>query len=161
MPMQISTTTSPLFSATLRPERSLRVAGGWIGLVLAGIVGTPFLIAVPEFLLPGLAGFGLAGAGLVALTIRQSRAARRAEDILVWPDQVEIVIARKGEARQMRRFDPKRVRLVLQRDENERTTAMHLHTDSESIEIGAFMAIADKSSFARAFGQALRQARRA
>lgn len=160
MPMQTSTTTSPLFSATLRPERSLRAAGGWIGLFLAGIVGTPFLIAVPEFLLPGLAGFALAGAGLLTLSIRHSRAEHRAEEIVVWPDQVEITSAKKGEARQMRRFDPKRVRLVLQRDENERTTAMHLHSAGEAIEIGAFMAIADKSSFARAFGQALRQARR-
>jgi len=36
--MQVTTTT-PLFAATLRPDRSLRMAGGWIALVLAGIVG--------------------------------------------------------------------------------------------------------------------------
>jgi uncharacterized membrane protein len=49
---------------------------------------------------------------------------------------------------------------VLTRDENERTTAMYLTHGSERIEIGAFMAVNDKSSFARAFGQALRKARR-
>lgn len=161
MPMQTSTTTSPLFSATLRPERSLRAAGGWMALGLAGIVGTPFLFAVPEFLLPGLVGFALAAAGLTVLSVLQSRKARREEQITVWPDQVEIMTTGQGEGRHMRRLDPKRVRLVLQRDENERTTAMHLSTGSETIEIGAFMAMADKSSFARAFGQALRQARRA
>lgn len=137
------------------------MAGGWLALALAGIVATPFLLAVPDFLVPGLAGFALAGAGLTVLSVRQSRRAQLEEQITVWPDQVEITMAGPSETRQLRRFDPKTVRLVLQRDENERTTAVHLQTGADTIEIGAFMALTDKSSFARAFGQALRRARRA
>jgi uncharacterized membrane protein len=160
MPMQTSTTTSPLFSATLRPDRSLRAAGGWIGLVLAGIVSVPLVVAVPEFLIPGSAGFILAGGGLTAFSLRQRRQARHEQQITVWPDQIEIATISPGEERQLRRFDPKRVKLILKRDDNERTTAMHLRHGQETIEIGAFMAINDKSSFARVFGQALRRARK-
>lgn len=159
MPMQTSTTTSPLFSATIRPDRSLRAAGGWIGLAIAGILGLPLVIAAPEFLVPGAAGFLLAGAGLAAFSWRQARRARLTEQITVWPDQIEVVSAGRGQERQMRRFDPQKVRLVLTRDENERTTAMHLTFGGERVEIGGFLAVNDKPSFARAFGQALRKAR--
>ncbi|MCR6635498.1 DUF2244 domain-containing protein [Devosia sp.] len=159
MPMQTSTTTSPLFSATLRPDRSLRAAGGWIGLAAAGILGLPFVISVPEFLLPGVLGFVIAGGVLAAFSVRQARRSRRTEQITVWPDQIEVVTSGRGQERQMRRLDPKKVRLLLDRDENERTTAMYLKHGDERIEIGAFLAINDKSSFARAFGQAVRKAR--
>lgn len=160
MPMQ-ATTTQPLFSATLRPDRSLRAAGGWVSLVIAAIVATPFLIAVPEFLLPGLVGFALAGAGLVAVGLRQSRRARLSQKITLWADQLEILTLGPGPERTLRRFHPKTVRLVLTRDENERTTAVALTHDQDSIALGSFLAPDDKSSFARAFGQALRRARRA
>lgn len=159
MPMQTSTTTSPLFSATLRPDRSLRAAGGWIGLVLAGILGLPLVIAVPEFLLPGILGVVIAAGGLTAFSLRQARRARLIERITIWPDQIEIVTAGRGQSRNMRRLDPKKVRLVLTRDENERTTAMHLSQGDERIEIGGFLAVNDKASFARAFGRAMRKAR--
>lgn len=91
--------------------------------------------------------------------MRQARRSRRTEQITVWPDQIEVVTSGRGQERQMRRLDPKKVRLLLDRDENERTTAMYLKHGDERIEIGAFLAINDKSSFARAFGQAVRKAR--
>lgn len=159
MPMQTSTTTSPLFSATLRPDRSLRLAGGWIGLAVAGLLGLPFVISVQEFLLPGVLGFAIAAGALTAFSVRQARRSRVVEQITVWPDQIEVVTSGRGQERQMRRLDPKMVRLVLTRDENERTTAVHLNHGTERIEIAAFLAVNDKSSFARAFGQALRRAR--
>ncbi|MCW5723213.1 MAG: DUF2244 domain-containing protein [Devosia sp.] len=160
MPMQ-ATTTQPLFSATLRPDRTLRAVGGWVSLIIAAIVATPFLIAVPEFLLPGLAGFLLAGAGLVVFGLRQARKSRLVQRITLWPDQLEILTLGPGPERVLRRFHPKAVRLILTRDENERTTAMALIHGEEAIALGSFLAADDKSSFARAFGQALRRARRA
>ena len=159
MPMQTSTTTSPLFSATLRPDRSLRAAGGWIGLAAAGLLGLPFLVAVPEFLVPGVLGFAIAAGGLTAFSVRQARRSRISEQITVWPDQIEVVTSGRGQDKQMRRLDPKAVRLVLTRDEDERTIAVHLNHGNERIEIAALLAVNDKSSFARAFGQALRRAR--
>jgi uncharacterized membrane protein len=160
MPMQTSTTTSPLFSATLRPDRNLTMAGGWLTLVIAGVVAVPVVIAAPDFLLPGMAAFVLATAVMTVLSVRKARSARFEEKLVVWPDQVEITISRPGETQTLRRFDPKSVRLVLDRDENERTLALRLRHGSEEIEIGAFLAVGDRSSFARAFGQALRRARR-
>ncbi|NGP16741.1 DUF2244 domain-containing protein [Devosia aurantiaca] len=155
-----ATSTTPLFSATLKPERSLHAAGGWVGLVLAGIVGTPFLIAMPEFLFPGLAAFGLAGGGLGALGIRQGRLKRQSQAISVWPDQLELVITGPGQQKQLRRFDSKAIRIRLVRDGYERTTAIFLRHAEEEVELGGFLSVDDKSSFAKAFGSALRQARR-
>lgn len=158
MPMQ-ATTTSPLFAATLRPDRSLRTAGGWIGLVIAGVVGTPFLVAIPEFLAPGLIAYGLAGSGLLAFGIRQSRRHRLIQQVTLWPDQLEIVTTGPGETRHMQRLAPGEVRLRLKRDDNERTTAIYLRRGNAEIELGAFLSADDKSSFAKAFGRALRKAR--
>jgi uncharacterized membrane protein len=59
----------------------------------------------------------------------------------------------------LRRFDPKAVRLVLDRDMNEKTRALRLRSGAENVEIGAFLSPDDKASFAKEFGRALRQAR--
>lgn len=158
--MQV-TTTSPLFAATLRPDRSLRMAGGWISLSLAAIVGAPFLIAMPEFALPGLIAFAIAAGALAALGLRQARQSRTNQQVTLWPDQLEIASSAAGSEKRMQRFDPKQVRLRLRRDTFERTTAVFLSHDNGEIELGAFLSSADKSSFAKAFGGALRQARRA
>lgn len=158
--MQVTTTT-PLFTATLRPDRSLRTTGGWIGLVLAGIVAAPLLIAMPAFVLPALIAFGLAASGLVAFGIRQGRRERQSQQITLWTDQLEITSSAHGRARQMMRFSPNGVRLRLVRDQFERTTALFLSHGEGELELGGFLSRDDKSSFAKAFGQALRQARRA
>lgn len=158
--MQVTTTT-PLFAATLRPDRSLRMAGGWISLVLAAIVGTPFLIAMPEFVLPGLVAFAVAAASLATLSLRQSRRHRTSQQVTLWPDQLEIATTLPGTERRLQRFDPAQVRLRLQRDSFERTTGIVLRHGADEIELGAFLSVVDKSSFARAFGGALRRARRA
>jgi uncharacterized membrane protein len=158
--MQV-TTTSPLFSATLRPDRSLHAAGGWIGFALAGIVGTPFLIAVPELLLPGLTAFALAGATLVWLGVRQGRLRKQSQVITVWPDQLEITTAAHGQKSHLRRYPIHSVRLRLERDAFERTTGVFLRHDAEELELGGFLSSQDKSSFYRAFSAALRRGRKA
>jgi len=158
--MQV-TTTSPLFAATLRPDQPVRTAGGWISLALAGIVGTPFLIATPEFVLPGLVAFGMAGGGLTALGMHQSRQRRISQQVTLWPDQLEVTTIAPGAEKLLQRFDPTQVRLRLQRDGFERTTGIFLRHGDDETELGGFLSSADKSSFAKAFGRALRQARRA
>lgn len=157
--MQV-TTTSPIFAATLRPDRSLRMAGGWIGLALAGIVGTPFLIAMPEFVLPGLVAFGVSGSGLVGLGMRQARRRRTSQQVTLWPDQLEVSTMAPGAEKKLHRFNPGKARLRLERDTFERTTGVFLSQGMDEIELGAFLSDADKSSFAKAFGGALRRARR-
>ncbi|WIY52851.1 DUF2244 domain-containing protein [Devosia sp. YIM 151766] len=158
--MMQATTTIPLFAATLRPDRSLGAAGGWVALTLAAIVGAPFLIAIPQFLLPGLAAFGLAGGGLVAFSIRRARRGRQYQQVTLWPDQLEVTDVTPGQERRLRRFEPKKVRLRLQRDGFERTIGIFLRHDEGELELGRFLSRDDKTGFARAFRTALRQARR-
>ncbi|MHA6299536.1 DUF2244 domain-containing protein [Devosia sp. CAU 1758] len=157
--MQV-TTTSPLFAATLRPERSFRMVGGWIGLVLAAIVGAPFLIAIPEFVLPGLVAFGLAAMGLTIMGLRQARRRRVSQQVTLWADQLEIATSAPGVEKSLLRLDPKQVRLRLVRDSFERTTGVFLRQGGRELELGEFLSNANKSSFAKAFGAALRKARR-
>lgn len=157
--MQVTTTT-PLFAATLRPDRSLHLAGGWIALVLAAIVGTPFLIAMPDFVLAGLTAFALASAGLVGLAVRQSQRRRTSQQVTLWPDQLEIATILPGADKQLLRLEPAQVRLRLTRDGYERTTGVFLRHGTGEIELGGFLSNGDKSSFAKAFGGALRKARR-
>jgi len=156
-----ATTTTPLFAATLRPDRSLRLAGGWVAFAIAFVVAVPFLLAVEGFLLPGLVAFVAAGAALGGLGLRQARRGRLVQQVTLWPDQLEIATIAPGGARSLRRFEPQGLRLRLVRDENERTTAVFLRSGVEETEIGAFLSPDDKSSFAKAFGSALRRARQA
>lgn len=160
MPMQ-ATTTTPLFSAALRPDGSLRLAGGWITLGLSAVVAAPFMVAVPEIALPAGTAFMLFAFAMGVLSWRQSRQRRQTQQVTLWADQLEVASSDSKGNRTLRRFDPQAVRLVLQRDENEKVTAMHLRTGKDSLEIGAFLKGEDKASFARAFGTALRKARAA
>ncbi|ODT72732.1 MAG: hypothetical protein ABS75_02710 [Pelagibacterium sp. SCN 63-23] len=156
-----ATKTTPLFAATLRPDRSLKATGGWVGLVLAAIVAAPFLIAIPQFVLPGLAAFALAAAGLVVFSIRRNRRGGLMQQVTLWADQLEIVTGAPDQQRSLRRFDPAQLRLRLERDHYERTTGVFLRQGEEEIELGSFLSSDDKSSFAKAFGAALRLARKA
>ena len=158
MAMQ-TTTTTPLFSAALRPDRSLRAAGGWVGLGVAAVVAAPLVVAVPAFAIPAGLGFALMAAGLIVFGRRQARKGRITQQVTLWRDQLEIATTEASGARTLRRFDPKTVRLLLDRDENEKTQALRLRSGKDSVEIGAFLSADDKSSFAKAFGSALRKAR--
>jgi len=157
--MQVTKTT-PLFAATLRPDRSYKAAGGWLGLALAGLVGGPFLIAIPEFLFTGLAAYGLASGGLIAFGLRQKRRGKQFQQVTLWADQLEISAGAAGSETVLQRFEPGRVKLRLDRDGFERTTGIFLRHDKGELELGNFLGRDDKSSFAKAFGTALRQARR-
>jgi len=158
--MQVTKTT-PLFAATLRPDRSYKTAGGWLALVLAAIVTAPFLIAIPQFLLTGLAVYGLASGGLLAFGIRQKRHGQQFQQVTLWADQLEITTLAPGREKALQRFEPGEIKLRLERDVFERTTGIFIRHGKDEMELGGFLGRDDKSSFARAFGTALRQARRA
>lgn len=160
MPMQ-ATTTTPLFSAALRPDRSLRLAGGWIALSLCAIAALPLMIVVPSLALPVASGLVAVGTGMGIVGFRQSRARRITQQVTLWVDQMEIATTQPNGEKSLQRFDPQTVRLVLDRDENEKMVAMRLRNGKESVEVGAFLTPEDKSSFAKALGTALRKARAA
>jgi uncharacterized membrane protein len=160
MPMQ-ATTTTPLFSAALRPDRSPRIVGGWVAYVVAALATAPFSILIPGVLVPALAAFVIGGAVMVTLTMMQSRQERLTQQVTLWPDQLEVATSTGREATILRRFDPKTVRLLLDRDANEKATAVRLRSGAEELELGGFLKAEDRASFARAFGTALRRARQA
>jgi len=84
---------------------------------------------------------------------------KRYEEITLWPDQLELKQV-DGKGKQMlRRFNPLFVKLVIDRDFNERTTGLHLRTRDEDVTLGTFLNQDEKSSFAKAFGTALKRAR--
>lgn len=158
MPMQ-ATTTTPLFSAALRPDRSPGVVGGWVALVVATVLAAPLVIFVPEMLLPACVAFIAGVVGMSLVSVQQSRRRRLRQQVTLWPDQLEIATSQKKGERVLRRFDPKTVRLILVRDDNEKVLALRLRSGKDEFELGAFLTPQDKSSFAKAFGTALRKAR--
>lgn len=158
MPMQ-ATTTVPLFSAALRPDRSPGVTGGWVALVIALVLATPLAVIVPEMLLPAGTALVAGTAGMSALSLQQSKRRRMRQQVTLWVDQLEIVTSQSKGDRVLKRFDPKTVRLILLRDDNEKAIAMRLRSGKEEFELGPFLSAEDRSSFAKAFGTALRKAR--
>jgi uncharacterized membrane protein len=79
--------------------------------------------------------------------------------VTLWPDELEVKrVAPNGKA-EITRFNPFFVKLVIDRDFNERTTGLHLRTRDTDLTIGAFMNPDDKASFAKVFGTALKKAR--
>lgn len=157
-----TTTTMPLFAAELTPHRSLSRRG--VRLVVA--------LAAALALIPGLLFFslgawpvlGFMGLDVLAIAVAlhvSLRQGKKREQVRVWPEQLEWTSTDAKGIRTLKRFDPKSVRLLLDRDGNEKTVRLRLRAGTEDVEIGSFLHPDDKSSFARAFGTALRKARAA
>jgi uncharacterized membrane protein len=159
MPMQ-ATTTSPLFAAELTPHRALGRGGRRLVAALVILLVLSPVLLVLSGSIWAMVGFVAFDGVAIALTFYfSSRRGKRREIVRMWSDQLEIAsIDAKGD-RVLRRFEPRLVRLVLERDDNEKTLALHLRAGREEIEIGAFLNGDDKASFAKAFGTALRKAR--
>lgn len=159
--MSTQTQARPLFSARLTPRRSL---GGRDYRVLAASA----LIAAS---VPGMVFFAMGAwptVGFVGLDLAliwwafaaSARDGKRYEQITLWPDQLEFKQVDGAGKETLRRFNPNGVKLVVDRDFNERTTGIHLRNADHDLVLGAFLNPDEKSSFAKAFGTALRQARR-
>ncbi len=150
----------PIFAATLTPNNSLGRNGLRVILVVAAIGA-----AVPAAIYFSLGAWpivGFLGAGVLLLgwaLAASMRDGRRLEKVTLWPDQLELARVAPGGKEELLRFSPYTVRLVIDRDFNERTTAVHLRTRDGDVEVGTFLNPDDKASFARALGTALRKAR--
>ncbi|MDP1730893.1 MAG: DUF2244 domain-containing protein [Devosia sp.] len=158
--MSTRTQARPLFAATLTPHRSLSRRGFRVVVALIAV-----LAGIPGMVFFSLGAWPIVGfLGLDVLLIwwalgTSMTSGKRYEEVTLWPDQLELrqVSARGGE--QVLRLNPFVVKLVIDRDFNERTTALRLRTRERDIEIGAFLNPDDKASFAKVFGTALRKAR--
>jgi uncharacterized membrane protein len=159
--MKIAADITPLFSARLTPHRSMTPRGlrqiVAIAAVFSFIPGTIFIR------LGAWPVIGFMGLGVVALywALKHSlHDSGRFEEVVLQRGALEVrrVYPSGVEAREA--YDPALVRLIVERDINERTTGLRLRSGGRDSEIGAFLDPADRASFARAFGRALREARR-
>jgi len=158
--MTTETQARPLFAARLTPHRSIDPRG--IRIVCA--------IAAALLLLPGIIFYALGAwpvvgfMGLDVLALYWAltysfRDGKRYEQVTLWADRLEIrQVSPKGEE-ETESFNPFFVRLVVERDIDEHTTAVRLRSKERDLVVGAFLNPHDRASFAQAFGSALRKAR--
>ena len=153
-------TTAPIFAAELTPPRKMNPKGLRVTVLLIVV-----LAALPASVAIGLETWMVAG--LMALTVvaigitlfKSFDIGKRREDVTIFPDKLEIMSVAANGTQKRYRFEPARVRLVIERDINERALALKLRTREGDTEIGAFLTPEERSSFAKAVGRALRKAR--
>lgn len=159
--MTTQTEAKPLFAATLRPHRSLSRKG--LRWVIAAVAVSASIPGIVFYSLGAWPIVGFMGLDVLAVWWALSaslRDGRQFETVTLWPDQLELKRVTGRGKEQLTTFDPVTTKLVIDRDYNERTTALHLRTLDADIELGAFLNSDDKASFAKAFGTALKRSRR-
>ena len=158
--MTTETHARPLFAARLTPHRSLSPRGiRIVVVVLASMALLPGLIFYMLGAWPVVGFMGLDVLALYWALTWSFRDGKRSEEVTLWQDLLEIrQISPTGEETR-ETFNPTLVRLVIDRDFDERTTGLKLKTPERELIIGAFLNPDDKGSFAKAFGTALRKAR--
>lgn len=151
----------PLFRATLRPHRSLSQRGILVVTIIAGSLA---LIPSLTFFLMGawpIVGFmGLDIALLYWALTRSKRDEKAYEEVGLWPDAIRIrKVDMKGRAKEFD-LNPFWVRLVTKLNADDDVESLHLVVKKQRIALGEFLNPADKTSFARTFGQELSRAKR-
>lgn len=158
--MTTKTQARPLFAATLTPHRSLTRRGYRYVIALVCVMAT-----IPGIVFFSLGAWPIIGfLGLDVLAIGWALAAsmqsgKQFEEITLWPDELEVKQVSSAGKAEISRFNPFFVKLVIDRDFNERITGLHLRGRDADLVIGAFLNPDDKTSFARVFGTALKKAR--
>lgn len=158
--MSTQTQAKPLFAAKLTPNRSLGTKGVRVVIALVAIMAS-----IPGVLFLSLGAWpivGFLGLDVVLVIWALSSAfqqAKRYEEITLWPDQLEVKQVDATGKEVLNRFAPRLVKLVVDRDFNERTTGLRLKSDDRDLALGAFLNQDEKSSFAKAFGTALKRSR--
>lgn len=159
--MTHATQATPLFAATLTPYRSLSRKG-----LRNVVLLTAILAAIPGIMFFLLGAWPIVGfMGLDVLAVywaltRSTKDGRRFEEVTLWPDELEIrsVTPQGKDSRET--FNPFFVRLIVDRDIEDRTTGLWLKSREKMLEIGAFLNPDDKASFAKVFGNELSKAKR-
>lgn len=158
--MSTQTQAKPLFAARLTPNRSLGTRGMRVVIALVAIMAS-----IPGVLFFSLGAWPIVGfigldVVLVVWALSTSfRQGKRYEEITLWPDQLEIKQVDGAGKEVLNRFAPRLVKLVVDRDFNERTTGLRLKSEDRDLVVGAFLNQDEKSSFAKAFGTALKRSR--
>jgi uncharacterized membrane protein len=150
-----------IFSATLRPHRSLGRRGF---LALMGLVAALwFLTGLYFWSLGAWPVAGVFGLDFLALWIAfklNYRAARAYEEVEVSRAALVIRKVSAGGRAQEIRFNPQWARLEIEKVADEGVARIHVQARAERVPVGTFLNPEDRTSFARAFGAALAEARR-
>ncbi|MDB5542237.1 MAG: hypothetical protein JWQ89_3964 [Devosia sp.] len=158
--MTTQTQARPLFAAKLTPHRSLGRKGVRLVIVLMAVLATiPAIIFFSMGAWPIVGFMGLDVALVWWALSASQRDGKRYEEVTLWPDQLELKQVDGVGKETLSRFNPYFVKLVVDRDYNERTTGLHLRTRDRDVVLGEFLNPDEKSSFAKAFGTALKKAR--
>ena len=158
--MTTQTQARPLFSAKLTPHRSLGQRGFRVVIALVALAAT--VPAITFFSLGAWPVVGFLGLDVVLIAWAMWASlqdGKRYEQVTLWRDQLELKQVDGSGKEALVRFNPSFVKLVVDRDYNERTTGLHLRSRDRDVVIGAFLNQDEKSSFAKAFGTALKRAR--
>ena len=149
-----------IFSATLRPHRSLSRAG--FTLLIGAITALWAGFGIYLWQLGAWPVLGFGGLDILAIYVAfklNYRAARAFEEVEV--SRTAIVVRKvmaNGRAQEFR-FNPQWVRLEVQEIADEGVVRIALRARDSHVPVGAFLNPADRKSFARAFGAALAAAR--
>ena len=158
--MTTQTQARPLFSAKLTPHRSLGQRGYRVIIAVVALAATVPAITFYSLGAWPIIGFLGLDVALIAWAMWASlKDGKRYEQVTLWRDQLELKQVDGAGKEMLVRFNPSLVKLVVDRDYNERTTGLHLRTRDRDVVLGAFLNNDEKSSFAKAFGTALKRAR--
>lgn len=158
--MTTQTQARPLFAAKLTPRRSLGRRGLRVVIVLIALFASlPGIIFFSMGAWPIVGFMGLDVALIWWAMSASQRDGKRYEEVTLWSDQLELKQVDGAGKENLSRFNPNFVKLVVDRDFNERTTGLHLRTRDRDVVLGGFLDADEKSSFAKAFGTALKRAR--
>lgn len=158
--MSTKTQAKPLFAATLTPHRSLTPTGKRvvIGLV-AALALVPGIVFYAAGAWPVVGFMGLDVLAIWGALSLSSRGGKAHEVITLWPTSLELKKVDPKGIEEVLSFLPKTVKFVIDRDYNERVTALWLKVDARKVPLGAFLSAEEKLSLSKVFGTALRKAR--
>jgi uncharacterized membrane protein len=159
--MSTKTQAKPLFAATLTPHRSLTPTGKRIVLSLVVAMAlVPGLVFYVAGAWPVVGFMGLDVLAIWAAMTWSLRGGKAYEVLTLWPAALELRKVDAKGAVETLAFVPGTVRFLLDRDFNERVTALWLRDGTQKVPLGAFLSADEKLSLSKAFGTALRKARR-
>ena len=158
--MSTKTQAKPIFAATLTPRRALTPNGKRL---VIGLVAALALLPGIIYYLAGawpVIGFMALDVVAIAVALAISMRSGRAHEVLtLWPTALELKRVDAKNHTQIERFTPTTVKFLVDRDYNERVTALWLKSDEQKVPLGAFLSPDEKLSLSKVFGTALRKAR--
>ncbi len=150
----------PVFSAVLRPYRSLSPQG--FGLLMVAIGLCSFAIGLGFWLMGAWPVVGFCGLDILLIQVAfrlNYRSARAAEEISLTRDRLSVTqVSPRGEAVETG-FNPYWARLEIDRHPEIGVTALRIASHGARLAIGAFLPPCERESFAAAFSAALARVR--